>query len=61
MTLWPLEQTEKVGDCPNPQAQNGLEYVSKCINGGDAYETSKFAEGLSHLTLSDGLWRTGPP
>ena len=23
----------------------------------DAYETSKFAEGLSHLTLSDGLWR----
>ena len=43
------------------QAQDGLEYVTKCLSGGDAYETSKFAEGLSHLTLSDGLWRTGPP
>jgi hypothetical protein len=39
------------------QAQDGLEYVTKCLSGGDAYETSKFAEGLSHLTLSDGLWR----
>ena len=39
------------------QAQDGLEYVTKCLGGGDAYETSKFAEGLSHLTLSDGLWR----
>jgi hypothetical protein len=38
------------------QAQDGLEYVTKCLSGGDAYETSKFAEGLSHLTLSDGLW-----
>ena len=39
------------------QGQDGLEYITKCLNGGDAYETSKFAEGLSHLTLSDGLLR----
>jgi len=38
------------------QGQDALGYVTKCLNGGDAYETSKFAEGLSHLTLSDGLW-----
>ena len=36
-------------------AQDGLGYVTKDLPGGDAYETSKFAEGLSHLTLSDGL------
>jgi hypothetical protein len=39
------------------QGQDGLEYITKCLHGGDAYETSKFAEGLSHLTLSDGLRR----
>jgi len=39
------------------QAQDGLAYVTECLSGPDAYETSKFAEGLSHLTLSDGLWR----
>jgi hypothetical protein len=39
------------------QGQDGLEYITKCLHGGDAYETSKFAEGLSHLTLSDGLLR----
>jgi len=39
------------------QGQDGLAYLTKCLHGGDAYETSKFAEGLSHLTLSDGLWR----
>ena len=39
------------------QGQDGLAYVTKCLNGGDAYETSKFAEGLSHLTLSEGLQR----
>jgi hypothetical protein len=30
---------------------------TECLRGEDAYETSKFAEGLSHLTLSDGLQR----
>ncbi len=39
------------------QGQDGLEYITKCLSGQDAYETSKFAEGLSHLTLSDGLQR----
>jgi len=39
------------------QGQDGLAYLTKCLHGGDAYETSKFAEGLSHLTLSDGLQR----
>ena len=39
------------------QGQDGLEYITKCLHGGDAYETSKFAEGLSHLMLSDGLRR----
>jgi len=39
------------------QGQDGLAYLTKCLYGGDAYETSKFAEGLSHLTLSDGLLR----
>jgi hypothetical protein len=39
------------------QGQDGLAYMTKCLHGGDAYETSKFAEGLSHLTLSDGLRR----
>ena len=39
------------------QGQDGLDYITKCLHGGDAYETSKFAEGLSHLTLSDGLRR----
>ena len=39
------------------QGQDGLEYITKCLSGEDAYETSKFAEGLSTLTLSDGLQR----
>ena len=39
------------------QAQDGLAYLTECLSGPDAYETSKFAEGLSHLTLSDGLRR----
>jgi hypothetical protein len=39
------------------QRQDGLAYLTKCLSGADAYETSKFAEGLSHLTLSDGLRR----
>jgi hypothetical protein len=39
------------------QGQDGLAYLTKCLSGQDAYETSKFAEGLSHLTLSDGLLR----
>ena len=38
------------------QRQDGLAYVTKCLSGENAYETSKFVEGLSHLTLSDGLW-----
>jgi hypothetical protein len=39
------------------QSQDGLEYITKCLSGADAYETSKFAEGLSALTLSEGLQR----
>ena len=39
------------------QRQDGLAYLTKCLSGADTYETSKFAEGLSHLTLSDGLRR----
>ena len=39
------------------RGKTAWQYITKCLNGGDAYETSKFAEGLSHLTLSDGLRR----
>jgi hypothetical protein len=39
------------------QAQDGLGYLTECLRGEDAHETSKFVEGLSHLTLSDGLQR----